>query len=352
MGAGAVSAPELNDVQGLVARGYGDLTSARFLLVGIDDAAAGAALARRVAGALTASDAARRRGGQHRVHELRASRSSASPEATRRPLRERVRRRDDRPRTARGRSATSPRTRPSTGTGAARGRPGRRRCSSSTPGTSRLSPTLEREQAPASRPGCRSLREARHVEPRRPRAVRLPRRHLAAVPRGSLEAGPARDDVALGEFVLGYPNEYGRYTDQPLLDAARARAQRHVPRLPPAAPGRSRLLELRRPGDAARRRERRPRARLRLAAKMVGRWPSGAPLALAPDGDDPALARGERLRLLRARPHGARCPVGSHIRRANPRDSLDPKPGTQSRGRSTGATGSCAAAASTGTRSS
>ena len=29
-----------------------------------------------------------------------------------------------------------------------------------------------------------------------------------------------------------------------------------------------------------------------LGAKMVGRWQSGAPLALSPDGDDPAL--GER----------------------------------------------------------
>ena len=33
-----------------------------------------------------------------------------------------------------------------------------------------------------------------------------------------------------------------------------------------------------------------PDARLRLASKMVGRWPSGAPLALAPDADDPSLA--------------------------------------------------------------
>ena len=27
-----------------------------------------------------------------------------------------------------------------------------------------------------------------------------------------------------------------------------------------------------------------------LAAKMVGRWPSGAPLTLAPDADEPLLA--------------------------------------------------------------
>src|SRR5216117_1873687 len=40
MAASAVSAPELQDVQGLVARGYRDLTAARFLLLGIDDAAA------------------------------------------------------------------------------------------------------------------------------------------------------------------------------------------------------------------------------------------------------------------------------------------------------------------------
>ena len=45
-----------------------------------------------------------------------------------------------------------------------------------------------------------------------------------------------------------------------------------------------------------------PHARLRLAAKMVGRWPSGAPLALAPDADDPSARRRERLRLPRARP--------------------------------------------------
>ncbi len=54
MGAGAVSAPELNDVQGLVARGYGNLPSARFLVVGIDDAAAGRDWLGAVAGSLTA----------------------------------------------------------------------------------------------------------------------------------------------------------------------------------------------------------------------------------------------------------------------------------------------------------
>ena len=51
-----MSAPELNDVQGLVARGYGNLSSAVFLVVGIDDAAAGRAWLGAVVGSLTTSD--------------------------------------------------------------------------------------------------------------------------------------------------------------------------------------------------------------------------------------------------------------------------------------------------------
>ena len=71
-----------------------------------------------------------------------------------------------------------------------------------------------------------------------------------------------------------------------------------------------------------------PQARLRLAAKMVGRWPSGAPLALAPDADDPSLADANEFAYHELDPRGARCPVGSHIRRSHPRDSLDPRPGS------------------------
>jgi len=61
-----------------------------------------------------------------------------------------------------------------------------------------------------------------------------------------------------------------------------------------------------------------------LAAKIVGRWRNGTPLAVSPDDD--------RLPQGRADPRfndfgyagdteGFRCPLGSHIRRANPRDS-------------------------------
>ncbi|MGI5466740.1 Dyp-type peroxidase [Streptomyces sp. CA-132043] len=64
-----------------------------------------------------------------------------------------------------------------------------------------------------------------------------------------------------------------------------------------------------------------------LAAKMVGRWRSGAPLALAPSQDDPALAadaaRNNDFTYREQDPGGRRCPVGAHIRRMNPRSSPD-----------------------------
>src|SRR5262249_38161926 len=69
-------------------------------------------------------------------------------------------------------------------------------------------------------------------------------------------------------------------------------------------------------------------ARASLAARMVGRWPSGAPLVLAPFADDPSLADANDFRYETLDTAGLRCPVGAHVRRANPRDSLDPRPGS------------------------
>jgi Dyp-type peroxidase family len=62
-----------------------------------------------------------------------------------------------------------------------------------------------------------------------------------------------------------------------------------------------------------------------LAAKMVGRWPSGAPLALAPDGDDPELgadAKRNNAFLFGDDPQGLKTPPGCHARRMNPRDAV------------------------------
>lgn len=62
----------------------------------------------------------------------------------------------------------------------------------------------------------------------------------------------------------------------------------------------------------------------KLAAKLVGRWRSGAPLTLAPERDDPALgadpSRNNDFDFAED-PRGLVCPHASHMRRLNPRDS-------------------------------
>jgi deferrochelatase/peroxidase EfeB len=64
-----------------------------------------------------------------------------------------------------------------------------------------------------------------------------------------------------------------------------------------------------------------------LAAKLMGRWRSGAPLVLCPDKDDPALGgdlqRTNDFQYKEADPHGYGCPIGAHIRRMNPRDTAE-----------------------------
>lgn len=75
-----------------------------------------------------------------------------------------------------------------------------------------------------------------------------------------------------------------------------------------------------------------PQARELLAAKMCGRWRNGRPLTLAPHDPAGPVAPGEALNDFDYRPtprhpnaiddsRGAMCPIGSHIRRANPRSA-------------------------------
>lgn len=64
-----------------------------------------------------------------------------------------------------------------------------------------------------------------------------------------------------------------------------------------------------------------------VAAKLMGRWRSGAPLVLAPKKDDPVLGadlqRTNNFDYGTMDPYGYSCPVGSHIRRMNPRDTAE-----------------------------
>jgi Dyp-type peroxidase family len=163
---------------------------------------------------------------------------------------------------------------------------------------------------------------------------------------GLSRAGPPAQTIKAGEFILGYLNEYGRYTDRPLLAAGS-----DSDGLLPKDPAGSGSADLGRNGSYVVMRQLdqdvrafwrwmngatlhpdgspNPAARLRLASKMVGRWPSGAPLALAPEQDDPSLADKNDFMYFQSDAPGLACPIGAHIRRTNPRDSLDPQPGSR-----------------------
>jgi len=59
-----------------------------------------------------------------------------------------------------------------------------------------------------------------------------------------------------------------------------------------------------------------------VAAKIMGRWRSGCPLDLSPDKDNPAIAADPKRRNnfnYADDEAGLRCPLGSHLRRSNPR---------------------------------
>lgn len=143
-----------------------------------------------------------------------------------------------------------------------------------------------------------------------------------------------------GEFVLGYGNEYGQRSERPLLPSS-ADPERMLSRDRSGAPDLGRngtylvFRQLRQDvegfwgyvnaaadGNAAEAEH--------LAARIVGRWPGGAPVVLAPSTDDPALADANDFGYHHVDAGGQRCPVGAHVRRANPRDSLPPSPGTDS----------------------
>lgn len=147
---------------------------------------------------------------------------------------------------------------------------------------------------------------------------------------GLSKTGPSAQTVRFGEFVLGYPNEHGYYTEDLLLERAPELARNGTylvfRQLRQDVRGFWRFLDgaTRRPDGSPD-----PHERTRLAAKLVGRWPGGAPLVLSPEADDPALAAENDFGYADLDPHGERCPLGAHIRRANPRDSLDPSPGTE-----------------------
>ena len=142
--------------------------------------------------------------------------------------------------------------------------------------------------------------------------------------------------VALGEFLLGHRNEYGKYTDRPLLDLANdprgilaeaedkpgkkdfafngtylvfRQLQQHVGRF-------WKFLDDQVGGD--------PSERQRLAELMVGRKVGGEALAVKSSSPIPGVDSDQRDAnqfTFSSDPDGTCCPFGAHVRRANPRNA-------------------------------
>ncbi len=148
----------------------------------------------------------------------------------------------------------------------------------------------------------------------------------------------------LGEFLLGYPNEYGLYTPRPLLDP-----QRDARGILPKAEDAPDKRDLGRNGSYLVLRQLRQDVagfwqaldryaagqadeRARLAEAMVGRTLQGEPLVGLPDeaivGDTGAARPDLNAFTYRSDPEGVRCPLGAHVRRTNPRNADLPPGGS------------------------
>ena len=121
-----------------------------------------------------------------------------------------------------------------------------------------------------------------------------------------------------GEFILGYPDETGQTPPPPIPDVLGVNGTYLVVRkLHQRVTAFRRYLRTSATG---------PEDEELLAAKIMGRWRSGAPLVLAPERDDPALgadpARNNDFSYTSHDERGFACPPGSHVRRMNPRDAM------------------------------
>jgi Dyp-type peroxidase family len=141
--------------------------------------------------------------------------------------------------------------------------------------------------------------------------------HPAIEGSGIPGSNPHEIPLKAGEFVLGYPDEIGDASAVPQPEILgrngsyvvfrklhqRVAAFRQYLK---ASSGSTEGEEL-------------------LAAKMMGRWRSGAPLALCPMHDNPELGadsqRNNAFLYKEDDPIGYKTPCGSHIRRTNPRDA-------------------------------
>ncbi|HEX3150754.1 MAG TPA: hypothetical protein VHR66_21935 [Gemmataceae bacterium] len=146
------------------------------------------------------------------------------------------------------------------------------------------------------------------------------------------------DTVAAGEFLLGYKNEYGVLPETPIIPT---KDQQGDVNLLPTIDGDKKDLgrngtylvfrQMQQHYDEfwafMRENSTSEDDAVKLASKMMGRWPSGAPLTLHPDADpgkdQPNYFASNDFGYAEKDKDGMRCPFGSHIRRSNPRDVFE-----------------------------
>jgi Dyp-type peroxidase family len=141
--------------------------------------------------------------------------------------------------------------------------------------------------------------------------------HPAVEGSGIPGSNPMEQPIKAGEFLLGYPNEMEELPPMPRPEVLGKNGTYVVFRKL-----HQRVAAFRQYLKAN---SSSPEAEELLGAKMMGRWQSGAPLALCPMRDDPELGadpkRNNVFLFKDDDPKGLTTPPGSHIRRMNPRDA-------------------------------
>lgn len=129
--------------------------------------------------------------------------------------------------------------------------------------------------------------------------------------------GPGEPPAApLGEFLLGYPDANGTTAtvSGPYVNASFVVFRRLT----------QDVATFREISATAAKAVSPPLTTDQMQAKMVGRWPSGAPLEGNPTGDPGTPSNAFDYQA--ADPAGQVCPLWSHLRKANPRDETTPDP--------------------------
>ena len=135
---------------------------------------------------------------------------------------------------------------------------------------------------------------------------------------GKLNKDGSWSPLATGELLLGYADEAGELPVAPLPHLLASNGTFMVYRkLHQNVATFRRYLDEK--GQAY------PGGKEKLAAKFVGRWRDGTPTELSPDKEDSSIAVDPERNVnftFGKDPTGARCPLGAHLRRVNPRDAF------------------------------